>query len=246
MKKTPGWLALLAIFLGFSTPLKAAFEPHAPWTGEPEVEGSVIRFKTPEGSELPGALNTRLFDLKYLGTLPPAAGAKLPYVLVVGRPCDNCENQRGVYMMRVDGQKSSQFVFPGKILDPKTRALLYESRAFWGKCLPQGEVGYIAYQKERVDRRRGMPMSVFIAKPGAQFIEERLIERRLPRIQDALHHVKRKECFEIAGSNRTMMSKKIDIIPKRGADPSLGDAAEEDDTVKENQTEDELPSTGER
>lgn len=230
----------------FSLSASAAFDPHAPWTGEPDAEGSVLKFKVPEGKSLPTALNTRLFDMKYLGTLPAAAGSELPYVMVAGKPCENCENQKAVYMMRVDGQKSSQFVYPGRILDPKTRALLYESRAFWGRCLPKGEVGYIAFQKERVDRRGGLPMSVFMAKPAAQFIEEKLIERRLPRVQDALHYVKQKQCFEIAGSNRMMMSKKVNIIPRRGADPNEGDAAEEEDTVKENQTEEELPSTGER
>ncbi len=240
-------LGLVGIWISLqANPGQAAFSPHAPWTAEPEIQGTFLQFKVPDGSGLPSTLNTRLFELKYLGTLPPAQGAKLPYVVIVGRPCENCENQRGVYLMRVDGVKSSQFVYPGKILDPKTRALLYESRAFWGRCLPKGETGYIAFQKERVDRRGGMPMSVFTAKPGAQFIDERLIERRLPRVQDALHYVKLKECFEISGSNRNMMSKRIDIVPRRGADLNQGDAAEEEDTVKENQTEQELPSTGER
>ncbi len=223
------WLASLS----FATPTAGLL-------GDPNIEGSMLHFKLTEGSKLPPTLNTQLFDLKYLGELPPAEGTPLPYVMMIGKPCQRCENQQGVFMMRADGAKSAQFVHPGKVLDPKTRALLYESRAFFGQCLPGGESGYIAFQKERVDRRRGLPNSVFIAKPGPQFIEEKLLERRLPSLNSVIKQVKQKRCFEIAGSNRLMMKKKIDIIPKRGADPSLGDAAEEDDSIKENQTDQEL------
>jgi len=162
------------------------------------------------------------------------------YALVAGRPCRDCQNDRVVSMVKPDGTQKSQFVFPGKILDPKNRQTLHESRAFFGKCLntaslPEGDV-YVMFQKDRGERRRGLQPSVFVARPGDEFIQERLIERRLPRLDRTLKLVKRRTCQEIPGQTRLMMRQRIDVTPKRLQSPE----ADEDDEREE----EVAPATG--
>lgn len=201
------------------------------------VEGTTVHFKVPEGMSLPQSLTTSLHDLKHLGTLESPEGGS-PYLLFSGRPCLSCPLDKSLYMLRPDGGKPVQFVYPGKVIDPKSGSLILESRAFFGKCLPStNEDVYVVFQKERVDRRRYLQSSVFVARMGKYRIHESLMERRLPKISATLKRVRQKQCREIEGRNRRMMAKFKDI----GELEDAIDPAEVDDTPKENQTDSELP-----
>jgi hypothetical protein len=180
-------------------------------------------------------VETKLFDLKHLGTIEAADGSP-PYLLFSGRACQSCDQDRHVYAIRADGGRSTHFVYPGKILDPKSRAVVLESRAFFGKCLPGGRDAYVVFQREKVDRRRGMQTSVFVAEPARDHLSERLIERRQPNVKTALQQVKRKQCQEIEGRNRLMLAKPLDLKPRRITDED----EEEDEQTKENQTDQDL------
>jgi hypothetical protein len=132
-------------------------------------------------------------------------------------------------MVRVDGGRSTHFVYPGRILDPKTRATLLESRAFFGRCLAgRGEL-YAVFQRERVDRRRSLQSSLFVAEPAADLIHEELIERRLPRLSFTLKRVRAKQCVEIDGRSRMMLSKPLDLTPRRGGDDEESDEDDRND-----------------
>jgi hypothetical protein len=208
------------------------------FSAPPQISEQKIQFQLPEGSALPKTLQTSLQQLELVGTLPPAPGTPFPFVLVAGKPCKDCENHKGLYLVRVDGKKSAEFVFPGKIRELDTHATVFESRAFWGQCLPTGGYQYLSFQREKVDRRHGLRQSVFTATPGKNFIDEKLNESRGPSLQAVLNQVKKKKCFEITGVERTQMHAKINLRPAKSAPEE-----EEEDQVKENETEKEIPST---
>ena len=176
------------------------------------IEESTIHFKKSDPSTPAKAIKTDLFDLKYLGTLKP-------YFFFSAKPCKSCLHDVAIYSYKASGGRPTAFVHPGKIFEPKTRALVLESRAFLGHCLTKtpGPV-YVVFQKERIDRKRGMQPSVLIAEPGPDHLSEKLIEKHLPQLKDTLRWVKQKVCQEINGRNRLMLSKPLDLNLRRKMD----------------------------
>jgi hypothetical protein len=201
-----------------------------PWEFD-RVEGTTVFFKANK------PMRTTLHDLRYLGELRPPQGT--PYLLFTARPCQDCLQDKAIYVLRPEGGRPTHFVYPGRVLDPRTRQVLLESRSFFGRCLSSSpsEV-FVTFQKERVDRRRSLQQSVFIAEAGRDHLEERLLERRLPSLDRTLRAVRAKQCREIEGRNRLMLSKPLDLTPRRGDD----EERDGDDQTKESQTQEELPS----
>lgn len=197
-------------------------------------EGSVIHFKsTDEKIPPPAPLKTNLFGLQPLGVLH-GYGKEIPsYFAFSGKSCANCPEEKAVYFVRGTGGRMDRFVFPGRIIDPKKRETLVDSRAFVGRCLRRvpGDV-YVVFQQERIDRRRHLQSSMFVAQPGPSFLAERLIERRLPNIRESVALAKGKHCREIDGFNRMMVAKPINLRPNREA-PAIDE--DDDEPVPEAQ-----------
>jgi hypothetical protein len=189
----------------------------------------MIFFKTDDAKQPTRVLKVELYDLTYLGVLAPPEGVTAePRFLFSARPCENCIEDLGIYALRPSGGKPETFVHPGKIHEAKSRALVLESRAFFGKCARDKDDVLIIFQRERVDRRHGLQPSVLIAKIGPDYMVEKLIERRMPRLQDTLSRVRRKSCTEIEGRTRLMISKSI-ALRKKGMGPVEDEEEKEDD-----------------
>lgn len=201
------------------------------------VEGTTIHFRATEGAA-PKPLEIELFDLKELGFLPALEEGDLPWFWFAARPCQDCLQDLGIYAIRPAPGKPDAYVYPGKIIEPKSGNVVLESRAFIGRCLySRKEPVYVVFQKERVDRRRGLQSSVLVVEAGKDHLEEKLIERRLPRVQDTLKLVKAKKCREIEGRNRRMLSKSIDARSRHARED---DSEDDDSPPKENQTDRDL------
>ncbi|OFZ18744.1 MAG: hypothetical protein A2X94_06045 [Bdellovibrionales bacterium GWB1_55_8] len=210
------------------------------------VENGTLYFASTGGAKAPSPIRTDLVDLLPVGTLKGPA-TELPYFVLTGFPCRDCKDSPNVFIIRPDGRKPTAFIYPGKIIDQKTGSLLLSSRAFFGRCLwSQRNDVFVVFQQERVDRRRSLQSSVFIAEPGQDHLDERLLERRLPRITDTLKLVKQKVCQEISGKNRNTLLKLLDLRPKRDPEVNADDAGapsgteDEDLPPKENQTDQDL------
>lgn len=203
------------------------------------MENGVIYFsgKLKDGQSVP-PLKTGLYDLTYLGTLKPDEANYYPYFLFSGRTCENCIQDKAIYAFRPTGGKPTTFVYPGKIFDSKSRALLIESRAFFGDCVRGRGEAYVVFQRERVDRRRALQPSVFIAEPGPDYFSEQLLERHLPSVNETLRRVKRKTCREISGTNRIMLRKPLTTPDRR----NLDEDDDENDQPHENQTDRDMSS----
>lgn len=150
------------------------------------------------------------------------------HVLFEAKSCEKCPDEvRSLYLQRMDNpkQKPMQFVYPGKVIDPKKGQVVFESRAFYGQCLPKIPAAYVVHQRENVGRR-GFQRSVFVAQITPEGATEQLVERRLPTVTTTLQLVKRKVCFEIQGKTRTVLKKPLDLTPRQGMD----DEDEEDDS----------------
>lgn len=174
------------------------------------IEENVIHFKFSDNSKAPSPLKTELYEINSLGILKNGKGGQ-PYFVLAARPCKQCLQDQGIYLIKPTGGRIESFVYPGKIVDSKSGNVVLDSRAFFGKCLPKRDEVYVVYQREVVERKRGSrtQSSVFIAEPGTDYLDEKLIERRLPNINETLRYVKKKTCQEIDGRHRRMLSKPV-------------------------------------
>ncbi len=217
------------------------------------IENDVVFFKAPSPNPssaatpsptLPASFKTGLYDLKPLGLLSTQGSSAL-YLVASGKKCQDCPFEKGVHIFSLqtpaNSRPSTSLVHPGKVIDSKTGALLLESRSFFGSCLPgKGDV-YVTFQREKVDRRSRLQLSVLLIETAPDGLREKLLERGLPRLDTVLRQIKRKSCTEIGGRNRHSISTKTALIPAGKAEiPDDEDA--DDIEPKESQTAEELKS----
>jgi hypothetical protein len=183
------------------------------------VEGSTIYFN--QGQLTP--LKTSFFDLELLGVLRHPQ-QRLPYLLLSGASCRNCAVAKMLVLLRADGKFPLTLVYPGRIRDRKNSQTVFEGRAFYGECIAGKAPVYVMYQKERVDRRKFLQQSAFVAEVEEHGIDERLIVRHMPSLTQVLKGVKKKRCFEIAGFER--QSVKFSIQKVKPEELEIGEDAD--------------------
>lgn len=176
------------------------------------IDGSKVFFKSISDAPPPAPLETHLYDLVSLGKLQTHGETKaLPYFLFSGRTCQDCSTDKGIFALRPNGDRPASYTYPGRTIDPKTRQVVLESRAFFGRCLAgRGDV-LIYFQLERVDRRRSLQPSVFVAEAKPDHLEDFLFERRTPQLKNTLRQVKAGVCKEIPGETRQISHPSINI-----------------------------------
>ncbi len=175
------------------------------------LEGSKVFFKAGTETAQVAPYDTQLFDLKPLGRLLPREGDSLPYFLITGRPCLNCSLEKGLFVFRPNSGKPFAYAYPGRTIEPRTKKVVVESRAFFGQCIQgRGDV-LVFFQLERVDRHHQMQASVLIAEADKDHLQETLLERRPPGLKKTLQLVKKKVCSEIPGESRMADSPKINL-----------------------------------
>ena len=271
------WMALGWLSLASPPPARAAL---APSIEVDRVEGSKLLFKALPGTETPKPVDTGLQDLKVLATLPvesdparPNSGigtqatpSSAPWILTLAKPCRDCSSdERDLFVIRPTTGEMHQINHPGRIIDPKSGALVHESRAFYGQCVDGRKAGVFVFQREKVDRKKQLASSFYSAEAGATLLEEALLERHFPSLKRTLQKTKLGLCTEIPGRNRVISGrvfdvqgmKPIDIASGAGAsvdeddedenDPNLrratvGSEDSEDKAVAEEDSEDDVPA----
>ena len=190
-------------------------------------EDDTIYFKVPDGYPTPSPLKTQLKNLQIIGLLTPAT-SNIPYLLVAADTpdgnCAKCSPQpQTLFLMRGDSQYRSTFPLPGKVWDKKSGRTLVQSRAFFGTCLTDRSVVYIAFQDETIDRKRRrsrIEKSVFVGELTPTGMNERLVSRRLPNIKNVLRRVKKGLCTEIPGKQRATVNFDLRLPYQNRATPS--------------------------
>lgn len=241
--KTPFLLCVLAAGISLLSHPSRADDEWPEGVEVDRVEGGKIHFKNTASKRVPKSISTPLVDINFVSWLKPGDGGTTapPYPLFSAKPCNDCPQDRALYLLQATGRKPMQLVYPGKIIDPKTGVTVLDSRAFYGKCLSDKQDVFVVFQREHVDKRRSLQNSVFYAEPLKDKVEERLIERRMPKLDFTLKRVKAKQCFEIEGRKRKQVPKYVDFFQKA----KENDDDEEDEAPKENETQSDLPSTAE-
>lgn len=256
-------LTLLAIFLSKNLAYSQEKQPSPVPSVTPSASATVtanppaFQFDHVEGSTLfftsGKPIKTSLFEIKYLYLFSPTDETPYYWHLVIAQPCPNCTEERSIYLIRGDGNKTERFIYPGKIVDSKTKQILLDSRGFFGNCISaEDNPGYLVLQKETIEKkRRGRKVKVqetsaFQAIPFHDRIRENLSELRRSghyqsRLSFALKKVKQKQCTEIEVRNRVSLNRPLDLTPKH----SLTDEDDaDDDTEEAPKTDDSSDTSG--
>jgi hypothetical protein len=230
-RKLRTWILSMAapLFLALASSAGAA-PTISKWEGlTPTIQGSTLDFQPLPGKEqVPSISLSPLKEAAVIGWLRPSVEAT-PYLLVSAHAPDASE--RSLFIFRADGKlKPQRVTFPGKLLDPKTREMVHESRAFFGRCLgDQQHDALVLYQRDRLDRKHKLQASIYVAEASPNLLTERLVERRLPSISSIQLRVRSRQCTEVSGRNRLFDSAFFQFR-NRGAD--LPDDDEDDDKDK--------------
>jgi hypothetical protein len=197
------WLLFVPTLLLAADPAPEAAARGQKWENTtPEISGSKLRFLSEAAAPAPDAINLPpLQDPRWIGWLWPQ-DRSIPYLLVSGVSPESHDAE--LHLLRADGKTKPQRVtFPGRLLDPKNRSVVHESRAFFGRCLPgQKHDALLLYQRDRVDKRNRLNASLFVAEASPQNLTERLIEKRIPKMTQLKEGLRSKRCVEISGKNR--------------------------------------------
>lgn len=172
------------------------------------VTDGTIYFTSVRGNPPHAPLKTQLHGVEVVTILRPSDGSRENGALLISaRPCADCQDQHFIYLIELDGNDAIQLVHPGRVRDRRNGKLLFDGRAFYGACLPQRKNDVLVmFQKEKVDRRRYLQSSVFVAEIRPEGIHEELVVRGRPRISKTLRSVRKKKCVEVKGIDRRTIS----------------------------------------
>lgn len=240
----PGWRirwVLVGALLGVSMTYCAIAADATVELEVARVEGGTLFFR---GASPHAPLKTTLTDPKFLGVLK-ADGKGESYLLVTGKAsCTNCPQDRAVYLYWPTGNRKEQFVYPGKIIDPKDGHVVFESRAFFGNCLSHSSGdSYVAFQKDWVEKKKHKrrvkttESSVYVGTPTPDHLHEEIVDRRGPKIAEALQRVKSKQCSEIEARNRYISSV---ALTRKDSDDEVDDSDDEDARAEKTQIGNEV------
>jgi hypothetical protein len=146
---------------------------------------------------------TTLYQVKVLAELH--AQQKLPYIVMVGRGCINCDEHDSIYIHSPsDGPMQDEahlrrYPYPGRLvsyLDGKTP--VSQIRLFIGACVADYNDAMVWYSRERTDEGP-FQSSVVIVRVNADTVQEVLLKSQLPPVADVLQRVRQGVCREIPG-----------------------------------------------
>jgi hypothetical protein len=173
------------------------------FAGEPTVvEDTALRF--PSGRRM----EAHLYGLRYHGRFPDVG--TVPVVVVSGMPCDDCDINRRVYVLRADGPRPWEeeavghrgvFAYPGRQLDYNGGAPVAESRLFFGRCLGVGRPAVVQFATEYEGSRTKQTAS--ITEVAGDSLADRTLTAALPPLEGTLARVRRGECQEIPPQDLT-------------------------------------------
>lgn len=146
-------------------------------------------------------LQTKLFELKYIGVIP--SQKKEPFFIVSGRGCQGCDANISIYIHSPsDGSMEyeatqERFSHPGVLKNIFTKQIIAKSRAFFGEVLPgkNGVIWFTDYLSKSNEWKRG----VFIAGIVDDKVDSKILTNKMPNIDQTLKLVSLKKAAEISG-----------------------------------------------
>jgi hypothetical protein len=165
----------------------------------PAASGNVPGDLTlPDGSKF----RTTLYELKVIGQLPTAK--KLPYFILSGRGCYDCDANTSIYVhspsdgpMKNEG-KQPRFPYPGRLRDNEADQLVYESRMFYGSCLPDHPNAVVWFERGLGEDNKWHD-GVQVAEVKNDKLVRTETEINLPRITDTQSAIRDGRCYELPG-----------------------------------------------
>jgi hypothetical protein len=152
----------------------------------------------PDGSKF----RTTLYELKVIGQLQ--TGKKLPYFILSGRGCYGCDANTSIYIhspsdgpMKNEGEQR-RFPYPGRLRDNEGEQLVYESRMFYGSCLPNHSNAVVWFERGLGDDKKWRD-AVQVEEVRDDQLVSTGLETNLPKITDTQDSIRDGRCLELPG-----------------------------------------------
>lgn len=168
-----------------------------PYAGTPVVEQDTV-WRFPSGAT---AVTTLQQEIQYIGTIQDERNG--PYLVASGVECNFCDAGLSVLMKSVrdgnpppDGPAPGWYAYPGDVTE-MNGGLVFRSRLFWGRCLPERGSGLVQFATEfdtlgRQERHvvyvteirdgRLVDDSLMVRPPAVTDLEPRLADARCREI----------------------------------------------------------------
>jgi len=229
----PLWAGLFSIGLGLSAQAAPTAGTDYSQVEVDRIESSKIYFKNAPGIEPPPPIETGLSQIQVISHLRVSGASEedstrlsgigpqlnltaAPWLLLLAQPCRSCiGDERDLFLVRPSTGEIHEINHPGRIIDPKSGALVHESRAFYGRCVDGRKEGVFVFQREKVDRKNRLASSFYAAEATSHVLRETLLEKGFPSLKRTLARVKAGDCKEISGRSRRISGKVFDIKASR-------------------------------
>lgn len=127
------------------------------------------------------------------------------WFIIAGKGCKDCDENTSLHLFAkrsfagFDSIEHTRYSFPGKLYS-FDEEIVFESRAFYGECVPTFSKVVVWVQKQQTEDGQWKE-SVYVIEVFDQFIKERKLDENL--LTDILSKVKEGKCFEILGRDQT-------------------------------------------
>jgi hypothetical protein len=156
----------------------------------------------PDGSKF----KTTLYGMKVIGQL--RTKNKLPYFILSGTTCTECDENTSIYIHSPsDGAMKNEpeqrrFPYPGRETDYETGKPVYEADMFFGDCLATHPNAVVWFERGiGEDKKWHSGVSVAEVRDDELLFSE--LHDPLPKPGDVQEAVRRGECRQLSGTDRT-------------------------------------------
>jgi hypothetical protein len=147
-------------------------------------------------------LVTELYDVHFIGKLK---SEKVQLLIFSGKDCHDCCAQDAIFLYspaekKIVEPEYAPYDYPGAEYSVDDSTLLYRSRMFYGKVLPNVPNGIIWYQ-EMLEEDGQYRKSVYLVRLDKNRVTEQFIFENPPPVEATLRLLKSGECSELEGIN---------------------------------------------
>lgn len=146
-----------------------------------------------------------LYDMTVVGQL--GATRKLPYYILTGRGCLECDANLAVYIhspsdgeMGIEGEQP-RFKYPGREVFYEDSTLLYEGRMFYGDCAASYPNAAV-WLERRPDESGKWRSTATVAQVTQDTLVVTTLESNPPTLAEVQGAVRRGTCRELPGLER--------------------------------------------
>lgn len=147
-------------------------------------------------------VETDLVEVRLVAEL--TSGSNVPYILVAGRDCIQCDENTSLYIGELDhgrlahGLSDKRNLYPGTLSDYESGEIVEKTRVFFGHCISPTNDQVIWFEEYLTDKGN-WAKGEFLTTLDRNGLHNKLIANEQPDLQRVLSAARSRTCHEIPG-----------------------------------------------